>query len=230
MVVIFVGIMAFLPVASSSREIPHDEVCRRWLVNLGVAIAEYRDDTDRLPHDIKGPAGFQESWRLRLVPYNQQMRELAEELDYRREEPWDSPHNLQEAELACRGLYACWVEWPREERPFATYLMLIRPDRQGPNVAMSLPDDAVLVVESAGCGIGCFEPRDLRWGDLWKGDSPFGIGKLHSRHPDYVRALRVDGEVIDIPKDIDNESLRKLLNGSNPDPGATRAPRTIGQP
>jgi len=208
--VILAGIVLFLPADSTSRETPHDEVCRMWLGYLGGAIERYRHDKSHLPCDIKGSAGLMESWRLQVMPYHH----LWELLDYRPEEPWDSPHNRKEAEQRGPFMYQCRVKWSSAERPFTSYLMLIRPDREGPNGAMSLPADAVLVVESVGCEIGCFEPRDLQWDDLWRGDSPFGVGKLNSRHPNYVRALRVDGEVIEIPKDIDSESLRKLLNGS----------------
>ncbi len=96
---------------------------------------------------------------------------------------------------------------------FTTYLMLVRPaDEDGKTQTLS--PDAVLVVESANCGIGIAEPSDLRWETLWEGDSPFGKGKLNSMHPDVVKALRVDGEVIDIPKKIGKTELRKLLNGS----------------
>lgn len=217
LVVALIGIRSCYRACYAPREMPHDEVCRRNLTYLGIATTRYRNDTGDLPHDVKSSTGFTESWRLRLIPYYHGIMELGKPLDYRCEEPWDSPHNLDKAERVCLLFYSCWVKWPREERPFATYVMLIRPDRQGPNGAMSLPDDAVLVVESAGCGIGCFEPKDLHWDDLWKGDSPFGVGKLNSRHADYVRALRVDGEVIEIRKDISKEDLRKLLNGTTRD-------------
>jgi hypothetical protein len=72
----------------------------------------------------------------------------------------------------------------------------------------------VVIVESLDSGIEFAEPRDLLWDDLWKGPSPFGPGKLNSPHPDVVKALRVDGKVIDIPKRLSKEETRKLLMGS----------------
>ena len=46
-----------------------------------------------------------------------------------------------------------------------------------------------------------------------RADSPFGVGRLNSRHAKVVKALRADGKVIDIPKDIAKADLRKLLLG-----------------
>ena len=80
--------------------------------------------------------------------------------------------------------------------------------------AAILAPDAVLIVESADCGVEFAEPRDLHWEDLWTGDSPFGKGKLNSHHPNVVNALRADGRVIEIPKDISTGDLRKLLLGT----------------
>ena len=53
----------------------------------------------------------------------------------------------------------------------------------------SLPDEAVLIVESEGCHTQYGEPKDLDLEDLFKGPSPFGIGKLNSLHPGVVKAL-----------------------------------------
>jgi hypothetical protein len=91
--------------------------------------------------------------------------------------------------------------------------MLKRPGA-GDGSIDALPSDAVIVVESAQCGVRWAEPRDLPWDELWKGDSPFGKGKLNSLHPDVVKALQADGKVIDIPKTIGKDELRGLLNGS----------------
>ncbi|MHC4178217.1 MAG: hypothetical protein ACYSWU_11965 [Planctomycetota bacterium] len=77
-----------------------------------------------------------------------------------------------------------------------------------------MPPDAVLIVECAKSGIKHAEPRDLHWETLWEGDSPFGKGKLNSFHPNVVKALRVDGKVIDISKNISKERLRELLMGT----------------
>jgi hypothetical protein len=91
--------------------------------------------------------------------------------------------------------------------------MLKRPETRIGAVDSANPN-AVIIVESAYCCVKWAEPRDLLWEDLWKDDSPFGKGKLNSVHPGVVKALRADGTVIDIPKDIGKTELELLLNGT----------------
>jgi len=137
-------------------------------------------------------------------------------------ESWDSPHNLGALpEFGTQIHFSCPAEVRRGPAPFpfTSYLMLVRSPassaekRSAP--ASSLPPDAVLIVESADCGIKFAEPRDLPWETLWEGASPFGKGKLNSFHPRVVKALRGDGKVIDIPKSIDKQDLQKLLMGTS---------------
>jgi hypothetical protein len=144
--------------------------------------------------------------------------DIEKTIDYRFDEPWDSDHNRTcVLTSTLPSYYTCPLESNLAEYPFATYVMLVRPvlpSAEG-NVAPGspLPEDAVIVVESANCAIECGEPRDLDWNILWQGDSPFGLGKLNSFHTGIVKAIRLDGKVIDIPKDISNAELRQLLNG-----------------
>ena len=122
---------------------------------------------------------------------------------------------LRESYLSCA--YTCPVEIALYGYPFVSYVMLVRPSpgiTEGERGTNLLVHDAVLIVESSGCNIEYCEPRDLNWEKLWEGESPFGLGKLNSLHANVVRAVRVDGKVIDIPKEISNDKLRKLLNGS----------------
>ena len=213
------------------RECPREETrggpeaspsvaCELRLGSLGKAIVAYRAQHGKLPQAVvSGPRGHKHSWRTLIVPYGFPERDNHEYFhDYRFDEPWDSPHNR---ELALHGLcflYLCPSESRNAEYTFVSYLMLVRPNREGPDRGCpekwTLPDDAVIVVESARCGIEFCEPKDLDWNSLWEGESPLGLGKLNSLHPRVVRAVRVDGKVIDIPKTIDKKRLRNLLNGS----------------
>ncbi len=179
-------------------------------------MARYRAENGSLPPSASGAAGVQCSWRTLIVPYL--MSDGPQSFHYRRNEPWDSPHNRQQLLnwIPCR--LTCPLESDTVVYPFVSYVMLVRGSSTDPSgtgrVAMDLPGDAVLIVESAGCHIEYGEPRDIDIASLFQGDSPFGVGKLNSLHPRVVRALRVDGKVIDIPKDITKERLRKLLMGT----------------
>jgi hypothetical protein len=145
------------------------------------------------------------------------LEDSLDSFDYRPDEPWDSAHNysLFADWVGCQ--FTCPLEANRFDYPFASYLMLVRASltasgKRVPSETL-LPDDAVLIVESAGCHIQYGEPKDIDIEYLFTGESSFGVGKLNSFHPNVVRALRVDGKVIDIPKDISKEALRKLLDG-----------------
>jgi hypothetical protein len=201
------------------REAPPDQVCGEQLKDIGKAIVEYRKEHGDLPHVVPGPGGLQHSWRTLLTPSLIARCDFGNTLDYRFTEPWDSPHN-RDALRNCLvwNMYICPLESREWGYPSISYVMLVRPAvkdaKTGRLVDPPLPGDAVLIVESAHCGIKHFEPKDLDWDTLWKGDSPFGPGKLNSLHRDVVKAVRVDGKVIDIPKTINKDKLRKLLSGT----------------
>lgn len=196
------------------------------------------------PAVFDDPSGNKASWRVVLAPYmirtgfrlpKQDEKKAITALEsYRFDEAWNSKSNQQwadnnsEMEILWKK-FICSTEiaydfkngfYPSvdqsielRQNPFAghyiTYLMLVRSDPSS-----ALPDDAVIVVESLGCGVRFQEPKDIDLEELLKAQSPFGIGKLNSLHPKVVKALRADGKVIDIPKDIDKDNLRKLLQGS----------------
>jgi hypothetical protein len=188
------------------------------LKQLGQAIVEYRTQHGDLPPVTLGPGGLQHSWRVLLAPKLLARSLVQKTIDYRFDEPWNSAHNrdsVLNSDLSCR--YTCPLENPTVGYRFVSYVMLVRPSKDaggGSAAKAQLPDDAVLIVESAYSGIEYGEPRDLQWETLWKGDSPFGRGKLNSLHKNVIKGVRVDGKVIDIPKTIGRDELRKLLNGS----------------
>lgn len=198
---------------------PPEEACERYLRDIGDAIAQYTKIHGALPAVVSGPNASEHSWRMAIMPYLD--RSDLGKLDYRMYERWDSPHNRDAlVERPIQFYFSC----PAERRngpfpyPFTSYLMLVRgpgtPSERDEVTVPILPPDAVLIVESACCAIPFAEPRDLAWDDLWKGPSPFGKGMLNSLHPTVVKALRADGKVIDIPKDINGRDLQKLLAGT----------------
>ena len=206
------------PAISSVPEVPPDKVCEGNLRRLGMAVTKYHDQKGRLPQKLKTPEGFEHSWRALIAPYIVDNIISDHEYDYHFNEPWDSLHNRQQLLGWSLFRFNCLLEPNRDDYPFTSYVMLVRPDSGNSNKdyssSNSLAGEAVFIVESTNCGIEYGEPRDLEWEALWEGDSPFGKGKLNSLHPDVVKALRVDGQVIDIPKNISRERLRRLLQGS----------------
>ena len=197
---------------------PPDRVCKLRLQELHEVIMEYRKEHGRLPPPKSSPEGQECSWRVLVAPYITAKWDTPCPFPYQFDKSWDDPHN-RKLPLSLLLNATCPYEGDFIGYPFVSYLMLVRPGMEELNsdgAPFELPDDAVLLVESAGCGIEFGEPKDIEIGSLFEGESPFGLDKLNSFHPKAkaVRAVRVDGKVIDIPKDISKEDLRKLLEGT----------------
>lgn len=217
-VIVIASVASGCPASSSRPEMPPEAFCEHRLATLQAAMARYRAESGRLPDNVTSAAGFEHSWRAVLAPYLVEGERFP--LDYRFDEPWDSSQNRRALRSRVSFRYTCPVEGPQFDYPFVSYVMLVRGGPRDADerrrFATALPDDAVLLVESAGCQIECGEPRDIDIESLFNSDSAFGVGKLNSPHPGVVKALRVDGTVIDIRKDISKEDLRMLLSGSTP--------------
>jgi hypothetical protein len=187
---------------------------------LGKGITAYFSVQGQLPPFLIGPKGHKHSWRALVAPYVLfDGKPAAGAKTYGFDQPWDSENNRNALSVFFEFfIHCCPLDPSPPGYPFFTsYLMLVRPlsknSETGEMKSATLANDAVLIVESVDCGIQFAEPRDLLWEDLWEGDSPFGKGKLNSVHPKVVKALRVDGKAIDIPKNITKDKLRKLLEG-----------------
>ncbi|MGL6194380.1 MAG: hypothetical protein ACRC2T_06110 [Thermoguttaceae bacterium] len=151
---------------------------------------------------------YAESWRSRLVQHDWRNRlyqlNIFDKYNFGCSNPWSTEKNIQE-----RSPYYCQEEAGLFTRICDTsFLMLTR----GDTLMKDLPDEAVVVVESVDCGIHWMEPKDLDIETLQNAESPFGIGKLNSYHDGYVYALRKNGEVIKINKDLPKEKVLAILD------------------
>lgn len=209
-------VVCFTACERGRKESSPEDSCERNLQLVAKGIAGYRNAHGDLPQFLVGAKGDKHSWRTLVIPYIFPERSAT---SYHFDQPWDSSDNRKALWPGFLELFVhrCPLD-PSPGPSLTSYLMLVRaPVKDSETGEMKTPplaSDAVLVVESVDSGVQFAEPRDLPWDDLWKGDSPFGKGKLNSLHPKVVKALRVDGKVIDIPKDITKEDLRKLLAGT----------------
>lgn len=218
-VVAFTSILSIGGCVRSSvlQETPEDVACERRLKRIWNLIDKYRAVNGRWPQDFTSPDGHTHSWRVLIAPYrvaHSNPADVFSSIGYNFSEPWDSEHNIAAIHrLPLWGSLVCTSESRNASYPNTSYLMLKRPEMSS-EVLNTLPSDAVIVVESVNCGVGWGEPRDLTWNDLFEGESPFGERKLNSLHRGVVKALRADGKVIDIPKNIDKRKLEQLLMGT----------------
>ncbi|MBC8868648.1 MAG: hypothetical protein H8E44_04490 [Planctomycetes bacterium] len=142
---------------------------------------------------------------------------------YKSDQPWNSPENIEWSNAhggQFHSRFFCQTEAYVEEHgarwideQFTSYLMVVR--QQDGVEAMPLPESAIVVVECTGCAVSWWKPEDICINTILEADSPFGTGRLNSGHPDFVKAVRADGEVINIPKDITKNDLRDLLDGTH---------------
>lgn len=213
---IMVSQIGCAPQRSHCVEVPHDEQCERRLKRIWEGLKQHREVYGVWPANRTGPTGYEHSWRVVIFPLPLSDDPLRPQFDYRFDQPWNSLHNHL-AFAPFSGDIAFTFQCPSEQLPsgerVTSYLMIVRASHDGEPFP-ELPSDAVLVVESAECGIGLSEPVDIDMDSLWKDSSPYGVGRLHSLHADVIKALRVDGAIIDIPKGLSNDELKRLLEGT----------------
>lgn len=192
------------------------EVSCTWNLELvAKALEHYERENGRCPAVVVDETGGPHSWRMHILPFILRQYDGADwflnSFSYRLSEAWDSEHNKS----SLHGILVSVFHCPADEDSWneTSYLMLVRPADENGNPA-DVPHNAVVIVESSGCGIGIAQPKDLKWDDLWKGESPYGKGKLNSNHKGVIKAIRADGTIIDIPKNLKRDKLKQLLQGS----------------
>lgn len=201
----------------SVREAAPEATCEHRLQSVGAALRQYRQEHGVLPpSEFVDSGGYSHSWRILVLPYCLAGTSGEESMrGYGFDQPWNSPNNLSWARESCNGsLFHCRADGKSADDLRTSYLMLVRPDRDDGRYDI-LPEDAVVVVECAGCEVNWLEPKDIELEELFEAPSPFGIGRLNSNHSDVVKAIRVDGTVVDIPKNATKAEVRALLDGAS---------------
>ncbi len=205
--------------SGSVAPLSDEEACKRVVLRrLAEGMLRYKEEHGKLPPAVYvDPSGNEHSWQILVLPYLLPEDERKLIKTYRFDEPWNSPHNAKITQYYDLTRLHCPAESSRGVYPFTSYLMLVRSEQPRANDdgtnASAIAEDAVVLVESAHCGVRRYEPKGLDIKTLWQADSPFGKGRLNSDHPNVVMAVRANGEVVSIPKDISKEELKTLLGG-----------------
>lgn len=206
----------------SALQVPNHIVCVRNLESIYYYLNLIKDSTGFYPISFKiDENGRNLSWRYLIARkdieiHHNTIKKFPEsyyrwDLTY----PWLDEHNKEQVaypKVTCYDDLRLSHEQDGQKITRygdTSYLMLLR---NGKTIE-ELPPLAVIIVESADCGIHWMEPKDLEIEAIELSESPFGHGKLNSYHKDYVNALRKDGKVIRIFKTFNKKKVLAILNG-----------------
>lgn len=234
---LFLVIGLSLPAVPSAREAARRMQCSNNMKQILLSLQNYSERNRYFPLVMgTGPKGDQVTWRVSLLPFVER-NDLYERYD--QGQPWDSSHNeplqhraggpmvyscpsdpssipgarsLGKAESSQSGLLFTAYTIPKGDRALSNQFR-IRKDQFPERYSRKLA-----VLEACGQKIVWSEPRDAELRDdtlgvNLDGDQPGrSRGIMSSYHAGGVTAGYLDGSVTFIPKSIDKEVLRQLMD------------------
>jgi hypothetical protein len=193
--------------------------CVRNFSFISLSLEAYSDKYGKPPPaSIRGKDGKPaHSWRVLILPF------LGEDelySQYRFDEPWNGPHNIQ---LATRipSFYKCPLD--TKDPTTTSYCAIVRSDGEwhiGPFLHGTLPPDEknpILVVEVVDSGICWLEPRDLTVDQAMAGVNKHkGVGISGHRESGAFFTRKYGGTEL-LPIDTTADQLRSMMPGSSAD-------------
>jgi uncharacterized protein (TIGR03067 family) len=185
------------------------------LKTIGVAMHMFHDQHHSLPHAVCiGPDGeTPHSWRVALLPFLGH-QELYDQ--YRRDEPWDSPHNLRLLELMPDVYRAPGAsESSTETSVFALV---------GPETVFPAPSSAsrfatitdgtspTILLVRAKRAVPWTKPEDI----AYSAEQP--LPALGGYYENGFHAIFVDGSVRFLPSSLDEPTVRALISRAGGEP------------
>ena len=194
-----------------SRRQSHKQACQDNLQRIVLALHSYHDTYGSFPPAVtKNAAGEpMHSWRVLILPF---LDGGPGDLDYRMEEPWDSPHNRR-VTANTPAVFRCPGNDNGAKFGTTHYLAL-----DGPQTVMNSQHPArleeivdgpawtMMIVEGRDPGVYWAQPRDL---EINVGTS-FGPDGMSSLHEDGFHAVMADGTVRFLSYWIGADRLRQL--------------------
>jgi hypothetical protein len=195
----------------ASRRVSQQRDCQGQLRRIADALRIYHDTCGSFPPAITRNAAGEpmHSWRVLILPF---LDGGPRDLDYRLDEPWDSPHNSR-VTATTPEVFRC----PGNDRgaKFGTthYLAIDGPqsvlNSQQPARLQDIldgPGGTMMVVEGRDPAVHWAQPRDL---EIGRGTG-FGPDGMSSDHSDGFHAVMADGTVRFISYWTGVEGLRGL--------------------
>lgn len=225
---ILIAVLAFsclvfllLPSVSSRPASPRTQ-CRNSLKQIGLALQNYHDTYGSFPPAYIADANGKpmHSWRVLILPF---MDLPGVYRQYRFDEPWDSPHNLQLVERFTGDVFHC----PSDSAPgrFTNYVAVVGQKTAWPgatSLALSQiadgPANTILLVEYSGGDILWTEPRDLDYSSMPLMLNPARGAGVSSAHRVRAHVLMSDGSAHYLDNSTDPEQLRRMLERDDGEP------------
>ena len=175
-----------------------------------LAFHNYVDAMGKFPKAVlKGPKGHKYSWRVEILPYIEQ-KDLYDQYNF--EEPWDSENNLE----VMKKMPAVFRHPTQAEDDYSTsYAAVIGPDTlfwgNDDKTFSDVKDgtsNTIMFVE-AKTDIPWTKPDDLEY------DPEEGTPKTGGFSKEGFNAVFADGSVRFISKDVDEETMHRMLQISD---------------
>jgi len=197
------------------EDVPLKRQCRHNLKQIALALHNYHDTYGSFP-----PAYIADeygrpihSWRVLILPF---LDHQALYDQYRFDEPWNGPHNINLVEIM-PSVYRCASDDTGAEA-CTNYVVMIGPRTAWPGdtpVRMSDIADGTrntwLVVEVADSGIAWSEPRDLHVQQMARELNASAGQGISSKHPGGAQVVCADGSAHFVPELLPPEDIRALL-------------------
>jgi prepilin-type processing-associated H-X9-DG protein len=209
-----------LPAVQAAREAARRAQCANNLKQISLALLTYENEHGCFPPafipDKNGKP--MHSWRVLILPY---LDGNTLYMQYRFDEPWDSPHN-KALVLQMPSVYAC-PSAASFGSGMTSYAVIVGPHAFSPGPKgrkigefTDGASNTLMVVEVADAGINWMQPQDLNL-DQMRFRINGGPGKgsarspeISSHHPRGANVAFCDGSVQFLSDTIDPETLRRL--------------------
>jgi prepilin-type processing-associated H-X9-DG protein len=211
--------LLMLPLGESRGAARRCQCCNN-LKQIALALHNYHETYGSFPPayvtDAEGRPLY--SWRVLILPFMESRPLFGQ---FRFDEPWDSPNNIQVSRFPYDP-FCC----PSDEQhatnlasAMTNYVVVVGPGTIWPGAdSRSFGDvsdgtsNTILVVEVRNSGIHWAEPRDLHVDQMPPGINAAAGQGISIDHPDGVNVALVDGSVRFLPSTTPPEQIRAMLS------------------